>query len=266
MGGNSSKSTVEQTNEFFNSSTKSFMSSLTQNVRAVGTVKQSINLSDTEFTNCRVSAAQTNVQNLTAEGQLRSEDSINLASSLANSANTAIDNSASQHNGFLAPAVANSADARTTLKNKVTNIINTTISKSTVQDIIATGLNNQDNNVHGMKATCNPAYRAPGEFDFVFDQNITQSITAKGIADAITAALVADSSVTSAVTGVTQHADQSNAGVDDLVKAITGMWGMISGVVLAIVCIVLIVMLGGKGGGKGGGGANTATLAALLKK
>jgi len=265
MGGNSSKSTVQQTNEFFNQSTKSFMSSLTQNVAASGTVKQNISFASANFTGCRVKVSQTILQTINAQGQLKSENSADLASSLANSANTAIDNSASQHNGFLAPAVGNSAEATTDLKTKVTNIINTTIESKTVQDIIATGLSNQNIDNTGMIATCDPKYRFQGEYDFEFDQNVTQSITAKGIADAITTALVNDSSVTSAVTGVTQSATQSNAGVDDLVKAFTGIYGIICGVICCIIIIIGVAMSSmGKGGG--GGGPNLSSLAALAKK
>ena len=270
MGGNSSKSSVQQTNEFFNQSTKSFMSSLTQNVAATGTVKQNVNFSDAVFTGCHVRVTQTVIQTINAQGQLKAENSADLTSSLANSANTAIDNSASQHNGFLAPAVGNSAQATTDLKTKVTNIISTTVSSKTVQDIIAAGLSNQSIDAHGMVGTCDPKYHIAGEYDFDFDQNITQSITAKGIADAITNALVADSSVTSAVTSVKQSATQSNAGVDDLVKAFTGIYGIICGVICCIIIVIGVVMMsmgkGGGGGGGGGGGFNMASLAAMAKK
>ena len=54
MGGSSSKSSVQQTNEFFNKQTNTFMSSTSQNISATGGTRQSINLADAKFTMCRV--------------------------------------------------------------------------------------------------------------------------------------------------------------------------------------------------------------------
>jgi len=257
MGGNSSKSSVQQTNEFFNQTTQKFMTSLTQNVSATGRTKQIIAASGLKSNGCRINFSQGTSTTLNSQGQLQSKDTAQLISTLSNSANTAIDNSSTQKNGFIAPAVANSAQASTNLKNVVTNIISSTVSSKTVQDIIARGVSNQSIDVTGMEATCDPKYRLPGEYDFVFDQNITQNITAKGIADVVTNALFQDSTVNSAVTDVKQSASQENKGADDFVtalgNALAGIIGAVTGpmgaayiasaILSCICCLALLYFL-----------------------
>ena len=241
MGGNSSKSAVQQTNEFFNKQTNSFMSSVSQNVSATAGARQSVNLADTNFTGCRVNVSQGASTTLTASGTLKSQNVQDLKAKLQNDAKTAIDNAASQKSGFLAPSVANSASATTDLKNKVTNIIENTMSSSTVQNIVANAQNNQSINAGKMVATCDPKYRLPGEYDFNFDQNILQSVTAKGIADALTTALSDTITQNTTDTAVKQTAKQETQGVNDLVdsvfKGLTGIWGIIA-------CIVFIIIVG----------------------
>lgn len=240
MGGNSSKSSVQQVNEFFNQTTNSFMSSVSQNVSASASSRQTANFNDATFKGCRVKLSQGTSITVGASGELKSENLQDLTTQLANSSNAAIDNAATQSSGFLAPSIMNSADARTNLKNQVTNIITNTMSSQTVQDIIATSINNQDINASRMYAECNPEYRLPGEYDFEFDQNVLQSVTAKGIADALTKALTDTIVENTTSTGVSQSATQQTRGLDDLVSAVfkgmTGIWGII-----AIVVIVLIL-------------------------
>jgi hypothetical protein len=247
MGGNQSKSSVQQTNEFFNKQTNSFMSSLNQNVSATAGARQSVNLADTNFTGCRVNVSQGAQTTVTASGSLSSSNIQDLKSKLQNDAKTAIDNAAAQKSGFLAPSVANSASATTDLKNKVTNIIENTMSSSTVQNIVANAQNNQKINAGKMVATCDPKYRLPGEYDFNFDQNILQSVTAKGVADAITNALSDTITANTTDTAVKQTAKQETQGVNDLVdsvfKGLTGIWGIIAVIVCVICCGLLAFML-----------------------
>jgi hypothetical protein len=240
MGGNQSKSSVQQTNEFFNKQTNSFMSSVSQNVSATAGARQSVNLADTNFTGCRVNVSQGAQTTLTASGTLKSQNVQDLKTKLQNDAKTAIDNAASQKSGFLAPSIANSASATTDLKNKVTNIIENTMSSSTVQNIVANAQNNQSINAGKLVATCDPKYRLPGEYDFNFDQNILQSVTAKGIADALTNALSDTITQNTTDTAVKQTAKQETQGVNDLVdsvfKGMTGIWAIIA----CIVCIIIV--------------------------
>lgn len=240
MGGNQSKSSVQQVNEFFNKQTNSFMSSVSQNVSATASARQSINLSDAQFTGCRVNASQGATTNITASGTLKTQNVQDLKTKLQNDAKTAIDNAAAQKSGFLAPSIANSASATTDLKNKVTNIIENTMSSTTVQNILAQATNNQNINAGKMVATCDPKYRLPGEYDFNFDQNILQSVTAKGIADAITNALSDTIATATTDTAVKQTAKQETQGVNDLVdsvfKGLTGIWGIIA----CVICVIII--------------------------
>lgn len=247
MGGNQSKSAVQQTNEFFNKQTNSFMSSVSQNVSATAGARQSVSLAGSNLKNCRVNVSQGASTTVTAAGTLKSENVQDLKTKLQNDAKTAIDNAASQKSGFLAPSVANSASATTDLKNKVTNIIENTMSSSTVQNIVANAQNNQSINSAGLVGECDPKYRLPGEYDYNFDQNILQSVTAKGIADAITNALSDTITQNTTDTAVKQTAKQETQGVNDLVdsvfKGLTGIWGIIACILCVICCAVLAFML-----------------------
>lgn len=267
MGGNSSKSSVQQTNEFFNKQTNSFMSSLNQTVQATGGTRQTANLSDSNFTNCRVNVSQGATTSVTASGTLKTQNIQDLKTKLQNDAKTAIDNAASQKSGFLAPTVANSASATTDLKTKVTNIIDSTMQSSTVQNVIANALSNQDINAAKMVATCDPKYRLPGEYDFNFDQNILQSVTAKGIADALTNALSDTIAANTTDTTVQQKSTQESGGLDDLVKALTSIWGIIGIVCCLLICVAIAAFLmmgkdaaGAIGAVKGGVGNNVGSL------
>ena len=247
MGGNQSKSSVQQVNEFFNKQTNSFMSSLNQSVSATGGTRQSVSLADTKFTGCYVNVTQATTATVTASGTLKSENIQDLTTKLQNDAKTEIDNAAAQKSGFLAPSVANSAEATTDLKNKVTNIIENTMSSTTVQNIIANAQNNQDINASRMVGECDPKYHLAGEYDFNFDQNILQSVTAKGVADAITTALSDTITQNTTDTTVKQKSTQETQGLNDLVdsifKGLTGIWGIIACVICVLICGALAFLL-----------------------
>ena len=260
MGGNSSKSAVEQTNEFFNSTTQNFMASLHSTVNVSHETIQNLTATGMHIEGCRVRFGQSVDSDVAATGQLSQENLSQLTAELKNQANTAIDNMASQHSGFLAPTIMNSADARTTLKTKVTNIVNTSMTSSAVLDVIAAVNNHQAADFTGLWMKCYPEYRFQNEWDLEVDQNIKAKIVAKAVADQIThdlTSVIADNSVT---TSVKQSASQTSAGLDDLVKAIFSGWGLL--VMAIIVILIILVMVGPKilaavrGGGNGGGNGN----------
>lgn len=269
MGGNTSKSAVEQTNEFFNSTTQNFMASLHSTVNVSHETIQSINAAGARVDGCRVRFGQTVDTDVAATGQLTQENLSQLTADLKNQANTAIDNMATQHSGFIAPTIMNSADARTTLKTNVTNIINTSMESSAVLDVITAVNNKQTADFSGLWMKCYPEYRFEKEYDLEVDQNIKAKIVAKAVADQITKNLttvIADNSVTSSVT---QSAAQSSAGVDDLVKAVTSGWGMaVLGLILIVIIIIVVMVFASKkasgaakavakGNGNGGGNSNS---------
>jgi hypothetical protein len=106
---------------------------------------------------------------------------------------------------------------------------------------------------------CDPQYRNAGEYDFELDQNVLQNITAKGIADAITSQMQKNSVLNSAITDLKQTATQKNAGLDDLVKALTGIWGIIGLIICCVIIgaiIALPMLLKAKPGGSGNNGGN----------
>ena len=247
MGGNSSKSAVTQTNEFFNKTTNSFVSENSQKVSASALNINKLNFQRATFKGCRVAIRQTIDSDVIATGEMTSQNIQDLTTKLKNDASTAIDNAATQSNGFIAPAVANSASATSNLKTTVTNIIDNTMSSKTVQDIFANASNKNDGDFSDLYYECDPAYKTPGSCnasdstgcDFVVDQNIKSKVVAKGIADAITKALASTIADNTVVANVTQSSTQANAGVSELVdsifKGLTGIYGII-----AIVCCVLI--------------------------
>lgn len=255
MGGNSSKSSVEQTNEFFNQTTNSFMSSLNQTVQSTGDSIQSINLSGAHLNGCRVNASQLGSQTVTASGTLTQTDQTNLINHLAASSNTAIDNMASQKSGFLAPSVMNSSSAQTNLKNKVTNIITNTMRSDAMQDVFAHAKSNQTVDSSNIWMECDPKYKLKGKCgsdgtegcDLNIDQQMLQSITAKAVADKLTSQLASNDEVAAAVTGVKQTSTQQTQGVNDLVdsifKGLTGIYGIIALVLCVICCGALIFLL-----------------------
>lgn len=255
MGGNQSKTKSSVTNEFMTSVTSNFMSSLNQTVSATGGSKQSVNLSGAVFNGCRVNVSQGASSTVTATGTLTVQNQQALATELQNKMAEKIKQEAEQKSGFLAPTFANSAEATNDVINRSNTVISSTMSSSTVQEIFAKAINNQDINAGGLWMTCDPQYRNPGEYDFNMDQNILQSITAKGVADAITSAMQKDSVLNEAIVDISQSAKQTSAGLDDLVKAIfeglTGIWGIIGIAVCLICCVLLALPLMSTGGSAG---------------
>ena len=141
MGGNQSKSSVQQVNEFFNKTTNSFISSNSQQVQASSLNTNTLLFPRSKFIKCKVSIKQSIDSDVIATGQMSIENISALTAKLKSDASAAIDNAASQKSGFLAPSIANSASATTDLKNKVTNIVENTMKSETVQNIFANAQN-----------------------------------------------------------------------------------------------------------------------------
>lgn len=251
MGGNQSKATAKVTNDFLTKITSDFISSTSQSVSATGGSKQTVNLSGASFNGCRVNVSQGASTTATASGTLTTENQQALAVDLQNKMAEKIAQSAEQKNGFLAPAFGNSAQTVSDVANRSNTVISSTMSSSTVQNIFAKAISNQDVNASGLWMECNPQYRLPGEYDFNLDQNIYQNITATGVADAITSAMQNDTLLNEAITDLSQKATQTNAGLDDLVKAICSGYGLIAVVIILFCCaLFLLPLLFGGGGGQ----------------
>lgn len=285
MGGNQSKASSKVTNDFLTQVTSSFMSSLNQSVSATGGTRQSVNLSGSVFNGCRVKVSQAASVTASASGSLTVQNQQALTTELQNKMAQKIKQEADQRSGFLAPAFANKAETVSDVANRANTVISTTMSSSTVQNIFAKALSNQDINSGGLWMQCDPKYRNPGEYDFDLDQNILQSITAKGIADAITSSMQKDTLLNSAITDLSQKSTQTNAGLDDLVSAIfkglASIWGIIGILLCCVCCAVLVFALSPAGQqatviaanaganaaksyyGAGGGGASPAKLGVL---
>jgi len=246
MGGNSSKSSVQQTNEFFNKTTNSFVSENSQKVSASALNLNKLNFQRATFKGCRVAINQSIDSDVIATGEMSTQNIQDLTAKLKNDASTAIDNAASQKSGFLSPTVGNSSTATTNLKTTVTNIIENTMSSKSVQDIFASAKNKNDGDFSDLYYECDPAYKTPGKCsasqpdgcDFVVDQNIKSKVVAKGVADAITKALASTIADNTVAAEVKQSSKQESAGVAELVSAITGPYAMICIAIVVLLCVV----------------------------
>lgn len=255
MGGSSSKSSVQQTNEFFNQTTNTFLSENSQTVSASSLNTNTLSFPRSRFVKCRTFINQNIDSDVVVTGEMTTESIQDLSTKLQNAATTAIDNAATESTGFLAPTVANSAAAVTDLKTTVTNIIDNEMKSENVQNIFASAANKNFTDYSDLYYECDPAYRSPGGCggddtsgcDFVVNQNIKSAIVAKGVADALTKAL-SDTIIENTLdTTVEQTSTQTNAGISELVDAIlaglTGIWGIIALVVCVLICGALIFLM-----------------------
>jgi hypothetical protein len=262
MGGNSSSSTVSQVNDFFNQTTNSFISKNSQSVSATATNINSASFKGAVINGCAIKLTQSITSDTVATGQMTAKSIQDLTTTLANSANTAIQNASTQSNGFLAPSVANSATAVTNLQNHVTNIIQNTMESDTVQNIFAKANNTNAADFSGVTYTCQQ-WQSENARTITIDQNIKATIVAKGVSDALTQAITSDSVVNAATSSVAQSATQKNAGLDDLVKSIgdllSGMFGAYSmyivGCCIVCCCLLCFLLVGAVAMGGSGGGA-----------
>ena len=186
MGGNSSKSSVQQVNEFFNKTTNDFVSANSNKVDASNMSQQSIDASGVTIDGCRVNFNQTITSGTVSTGKMENKTIQDLTADLKNKAQAAIDNAASQKNGFLNTSIANSTEATTNLKNSVTNVIENTMKSTNVQEVFAKAQNVQINKLSGMTMKCYPEYRFKNEWDLQVNQNIKSDVVAKGVADNLT--------------------------------------------------------------------------------
>jgi hypothetical protein len=254
MGGNKSKSSTSQVNDFFNQTTNSFVSENSQKVQASALNTNTLLFPRAQFKGCRVAIHQSIDSDVVATGQMNSQNVQDLTTKLKSDANTAIDTAAQQKNGFLAPAIANSTSATTDVKNKVTNIIQNTMSSKTVQDIFANAQNKNFADYSDLYYECDPQYKTPGKCgtddttgcDFVVDQNIKSKVVAKGVADALTKALsnvIADSTTTS---NLSTSSTLTNQGANDLLDSYFGglakLFGVGAQVAALIACVILVAI------------------------
>jgi hypothetical protein len=251
MGGSSSKSSVQQTNEFFNKTTNSFVSENSQKVSASALNINSVNFRGSTFKGCRVAIRQAITSDVIASGVMTSQNIQDLTAKLKADATSKIDNEAATKSGFLSPAIGNSSTATTNLKTTVTNIIENTMTSKTVQDIFAKANNQNLADFSGLYYECDPQYKSPGACnadnaagcDLVVDQNIKASVVAKGVADALTKALASTITESTVTADVKSSAATTNAGLDDLVtsifKGLTGIWGIIA----LVVCVAIAAAL-----------------------
>jgi len=257
MGGNSSKSAVQQTNEFFNKTTNSFISENSQKVAASSVNVNQIKLSSAKIKGCAINLNQSIDATVVATGSMTTENVNELTAKLKTDASTAIDNAAATKSGFLSPSVANSSTATTNLKTTVTNIIENTMVSKNVQDIFAAGRNNNAADLTGLELECT-SDMPPELRRLDVNQAIKSSVMAKGVANALTKALTDVVAENTVVTDVKQTATTENKGLDDLVSAIfsglTGIYGVYAIICICICCICCCVLIGAVAMGSGGGG------------
>lgn len=250
MGGSSSKSSVQVTNEFFNKTINQFISDNSQTVNASGILSTTLKASNMKMRGCALRASQNIDATVTATGKLDQQDLTNLTEKLKTEAASAIDNAAAQNNGFLSTSIANNTEARTNLKNKVTNIIENTMKSSTVQQIVAKMNAKEDMDFSGLEAECYPETCKidPNLCVYTMDQNLKAEIVAKGISTKLTTALADTITENTADTSVKQTATQKNAGLDEITGQLFGFlsaykWVAIASIVMC--CCIVLVLVGG---------------------
>ena len=257
MGGNSSKTSVQQTNEFMTKISNSFVSENSQKVSAQSNNINAASFRGAKIKGCGVRINQSITSDTVATGKMTVQNIQDLSSKLKSESAAAIDQQAKTSQGFLAPSFGNSSTASTDIKNKVNTVIDNTMKSSTVQDIFARANNTNDADFSGVEYECF-AWQSPEDRQIVVDQNIKATVVAKGVADAITQAISKDEVLGSLVTDVKQTATTESKGLDDLVSAIfsgiTGIYGVIALIVICCCCILCCVLVGAVAMGSGGGG------------
>ena len=257
MGGNTSKTSVQQTNEFMNQITNSFVSENSQKVSAQSTNINAASFRGAKIKGCGVKINQSITSDTVATGKMTTQNVQDLSAKLKSEAAAKIDQAAATKQGFLAPSFGNSSTASTDIKNKVSTVIDNTMKSSTVQDIFARANNTNDADFSGVEYECY-AWQSPEDRQIVVDQNIKATVVAKGVADAITQAISKDEVLGSLVTDVKQTATTESKGLDDLVGAIfsglTGMYGIVALVVICCCCICCCGLIGVLAMGSGAGG------------
>lgn len=250
MGGSSSKSSVQITNEFFNKTINQFISDNSQKVDASGIFTTNLVARNIKQRGCNIKAAQTIDAKVTATGKLEQKDQTELKETLKNAAATAIDNSAAQKNGFLSTSIANNTEARTNLKNKVTNIIENTMESTTVQEIFAKMNAKATMDFTGLDVECYEwqCKMDPNLCTYTMDQNIKADIVARGISAKLTEALTQTIKENTTDNTIKQSSTQLNAGLDEITGQLFGFLGAYKWVAIASVvaiCCIVLVMVGG---------------------
>jgi len=268
MGGNSSKTSVQQTNEFMNQITNSFVSENSQKVSAQSNNINAASFRGAKIKGCGVRINQSITSDTVATGKMTVQNVQDLTAKLKSESAAKIDQAAATKTGFLAPAFGNSSTSATDIKNKVSTVIDNTMKSSTVQDIFARANNRNDADFSGVEYECF-AWQSPEDRQIVVDQNIKATVVAKGVADAITQALVKEDVTGTLVTDVKQTATTESKGVDDLVSAIfaglAGLYGVYAIILICCCCICCCGLVGvlAMGAGGGGGNANIPTPSAM---
>ena len=250
MGGNQSRTFVQETRDFINEQTTEILNEMKQTASATGEATNTLDFTGAEFTDCRFAATQTIDASAIAQIQLSSDQTNSIADKLAAAINDKIDQTASQENGFLNTSVANDVDAVTDLKEKVKNVIQTTISNKTVQDAFAQMKATNAQNFSGFHMKCNPKYRERGACgkndqtgcDFYVDQNAKVAVMATVIADQTTKNLFDNDTINNATSDIQQSSDQENSGIEAAIKALfDGIRDAFTGP-LAAVWIAAVIM------------------------
>ncbi len=250
MGGNTSKSALEVTNEFFDKTTNEFILKNSQTVDATGILTTNLVARNIKSKGCVINAAQTIDASVTATGKLDSDDKIQLKEHLKSEATAAIENSAAQKNGFLNASIANNTEARTNLKNKVTSIIENTMNSEAVQNIYAKMDGKADMDFTGLDIECYEwqCKLNPKLCTYTMDQNIKGTILAKGIATKLTDALADTIKENTTNNTVTQSSTQTNTGIDEITGQLFGFLSAYKWVVIAsiiAICCIVLIMVGG---------------------
>jgi hypothetical protein len=259
MGGNSSKSSVEQTRDYVNEFTSDFLVKNTTKVSAVNINTNEIIFKAANIKNCTLTANMKINATTSSSGQLTQQVSDKLMADLTTKLQTEVDNQASQKTGFLAVNVENSVSSQSTLKESIKNTVKSTFESDTYNEIVSKSMNSNRFDAENANIDCGT------RGNIAIDQNIFSNVVASSIADLVTTNLTSLITDNTSTTKVTQSATQQNQGLNDLVDSVfNGIAKIFSGWVgIVIVAILLCVSLASSSFAamkmKGGGDAASAS-------
>lgn len=255
MGGSSSKSSTQVTNEFLTKVTNEMIVENSQKVQASSLNINKISARGSTFKNCTPLVFKQGIDSETiATGKMTEQNIQDLTSKLKSEASNAIENAATQQSGFLAPQFANSSSARTNLKNKVENIIQNTMVSKSVQDIFANANNKNDADFSDLYMECEKDPDKKGlpcnntdqsGCALVVDQNIKAKVMAEAIGDKLTQALSSTIAEATVDNKSKNTSTQENTGVDAITGQLFGFlgaWGA-AGPIISVCCCCIIVII-----------------------
>jgi len=228
--------------------TNNFVSQNIATTSATNTNTQTFTLNIGVIDHCPLSLGQTITAQTTAIGTINDTQSAQLATQLQTQLSAALQQSTDMVNGLAATTGGNAQNTTTNIQNTINQSIQNRISSTNINQVAASSVNTQTMTLNIAACQYSPIQANQGIISNVIAQNILTQISND---------IASSSLIASAAASASQSSSMKNAGLDDLVKALTSPFAMVSIVICILVFLGLVVFLGmgGKGGGNNTGSA-----------